>query len=393
VIAAQSRTAPIRVMQMIDTLDAGGAERVAVNFANLLPRGAFASWLCTTRRDGPLADLVAGDVSRLALERTRRFDLGLRRLGDVVGGEGIQIIHAHGSSLFVALAAAFRPPYPTVIWHVHHMHGSGDYAPWIYRLFGRRAAKTIAVSHQVAAWVRQTLGFPPDRVMYLPNFSAAGVTRARAGGGDPAAAACAPAPASADALPGAGACRVVSVANLRPPKDQLTLVDAFARVIHGGARAHLLLVGGGDAEYRAAVERRVGELSLGAHVSLLGPRADVAGILRECDIGVLSSSTEGFPLALAEYGTAGLPAVATRVGQCADILDGGRAGIVVDPRNAGQLGAALLALIANGGERRRLGETLQRRVADCYSPDSVLRQLCALYEQLAVGQTQGTSPC
>src|SRR5262245_9627388 len=69
------------VLHLIDTLEAGGGERVAVNLANLMSRSKYRSYLCVTRREGPLADLVAPDVERICLRRKRSFDLaGLRQL-------------------------------------------------------------------------------------------------------------------------------------------------------------------------------------------------------------------------------------------------------------------------------------------------------------------------
>ena len=68
----------IGVMQVIDTLAMGGAERVAVNLANGLPAARYASHLCTTRQDGPLAASLERHVGRLRLGRTRRLDVGWR---------------------------------------------------------------------------------------------------------------------------------------------------------------------------------------------------------------------------------------------------------------------------------------------------------------------------
>src|SRR5579863_5854429 len=62
-------------MHLIDTLAAAGAERVAVNIVNHLPRDRYIPYLCTTRSDGPLDALVAPDVIRLRLQRRSRFDL------------------------------------------------------------------------------------------------------------------------------------------------------------------------------------------------------------------------------------------------------------------------------------------------------------------------------
>src|SRR5215218_7414144 len=64
--ASMSRTG---IMQITDTLAAGGTERVAVNVANNLPRARYEVHLCTTRQDGPLARLVSEDVGRLTLSR------------------------------------------------------------------------------------------------------------------------------------------------------------------------------------------------------------------------------------------------------------------------------------------------------------------------------------
>jgi glycosyltransferase involved in cell wall biosynthesis len=359
---------PIKVMQLTDTLDAGGAERVAVNFANLLPRDRFESSLCTTRSDGALASLVKPDVGRVSLGRKTRFDLPpLRRLADFVSTERIEILHAHGASLLVALTAAFRPPYPALVWHLHHVHQPEEYSPWVYRVIGTRPAAVVAVSQQVADWSRRQLWVSARRLVYMPNFSLPEAIEPRA----------------VPDLPGARGRRIACVANVRPPKDQRTLIEAFARVLRSAPEAHLLLIGGGDAGYRATVRAAIARHGLESSVSMLGERSDVQAILAACDIAVLSSASEGFPLALVEYGQAGLPVVATRVGQCADVLDHGDAGLLVDPGNPHQLAAALLSLWHSPAQRRLLGQKLRRRVQQRYNAEPVLQQLCSLYERVA----------
>src|SRR5688572_888919 len=58
----RKRPSAIRVMHVIDTQEGGGAERVAVNLANLLPRCRYETHFCTTRSEGVLAGLIADDV-------------------------------------------------------------------------------------------------------------------------------------------------------------------------------------------------------------------------------------------------------------------------------------------------------------------------------------------
>jgi glycosyltransferase involved in cell wall biosynthesis len=116
----------------------------------------------------------------------------------------------------------------------------------------------------------------------------------------------------------------------------------------------------------------------------LGVRRDVYAILKACDIGVLSSACEGLPLALIEYGMAALPAVATNVGQCGEVLDEGRAGILVASASPEPLAEALLSLLKSPERRLALGKQLHRRVKERYSADAVMKQVCQIYEKILV---------
>lgn len=337
----------IGILHLVDSLDPGGAERVAVNLVNHLSRERFRPFLATTRREGALASAVLPDVGRLSLNRSRTLDLGaLRRLVRFVRDNGIFVVHAHSSSLFLASLV----PGVRIVWHDHFGRlGEEDRPAWLWGPAARRAAAVVAVSEDLARWSRERLGV---EAFYLPNF----IPEAPAG----------PIPD----LP--GTLRVVCVANLRAQKDHLTLLRAFARI----PDAHLLLAG---AEVEPAYAARVREeaSSLGDRVTFLGSRPDVPDLLRGCDVGVLSSASEGFPLSLLEYGRAGLAAVATRVGQCPEVLDG--AGILVPPGDPEALADALLALLRDPARRRELGERLRRRVREIYSPSAVMARLEAVY--------------
>ncbi len=68
------------------------------------------------------------------------------------------------------------------------------------------------------------------------------------------------------------------------------------------------------------------------------------------------------PVALLEYADAGLPIVCTAVGQCADLLDGGRAGRLVAPGDAEGIARALLDCLEQSEEREQLGRAARERV-------------------------------
>lgn len=359
----------IGVLHMTDTLEPGGMERVAVNLVNALPRERFAASLCTTRRGGPLSDLVALDVARLDLARRRTLDAtAFWKLRAFIKAHNVRILHAHASALFAAIAGSFCPPYPVVVWHDHCGHEQTAPRPVsLYRLAAARVSGVISVNELLAEWARTKLGVRHDRVWYVPNFVSEDSTTD-----------------AAPSLPGRPGSRVVCVANLRPQKSHLDLLRAFAQVTRQAPEAHLLLVGReADTTYARSVREAVRTLELGSHVTMLGERADVAAILRQCDVGVLSSVSEGFPLALVEYGLAGLPVVSTDVGQCSEMLDNGKAGMLVAAGNPAALAAAIGDLFRSPDRGIRLGERLRQRVRERYGADAVIQQISRVYDTVA----------
>lgn len=358
---------PIRVMQVVDTLELGGAERVAANLANLLRPNRFVSYLCTTRRDGPLVNQLAAHVHHFCLHRTGRYDAaGLRRMIQLVTRERIQILHAHGSSLFVARVAAALAHHPILVWHDHY--GGADWnqrAAWLYKR-AIAGASVIAVNDSLAQWSRDVLQVPADHVWYLPNWVEDDESTELNG-----------------PLPGDIGKRVICVANLRAQKDHMTLLRAILSVRKVSPEVHLLLLGQPmESRYADYVLDQIGALGLTSNVSYLGPRLDVMAVLRACDIGVLSSVSEGLPLALLEYGMAGLAVVATDVGQCREVLVNGSAGILVPPSAPEPMAAALIDLLGSPERRAALGKSLQAHVTANYHARPVLARICEIYEGL-----------
>ncbi|MEW6510877.1 MAG: glycosyltransferase family 4 protein [Bacteroidota bacterium] len=356
----------VAVMQICDSLDAGGMERVAVNLANALPRDRYVSHLCTTRRDGALEGVVAPDVLRLRLERKSTLDVQeFRRLVQYIRESRIALLHAHGPSLFIAAAASAFAPHPAVIWHDHFgAHETETRIPWLYRVPARRLSGVIAVSEALAAWTVEELHVDPVRVKFIKNFVA-----------EPSASLVVP------PLPGAPGKRLVCVANLRPQKDHRNLLAAMKLVIRAVPKAHLILLGGSvDAGHTERLKAFMDNDGLAGHVSWLGSRDDVQAILKGCDVGVLGSASEGLPLALIEYGMAGLPAVATSVGQCAEVLEEGRAGLLVPPGSPQALADAIVSLLRSPDLRKRLSRRFATRVREMYSVRKNLDEICELYE-------------
>jgi glycosyltransferase involved in cell wall biosynthesis len=357
------------VLHLVDCLDVGGAETVAVNLVNALPREHYRVYLGTTRRDGPLAAKVRPDVGRLRLARRRRCDLAaVGRLASYIRSNQILIVHAHSTSVFIGIVAAWLVGQCKVIWHDHYGGQWLRVRPrWLYMPASLAVSGVVAVNQALAEWAIRALRVPAARVWYVPNFV--------------------PPPADLPhwvELPGQPGQRVVCVANFRPEKAHGTLLQAAAQVVRCQPHAHFLLVGGvGHQTYYAGIQQSIADLGLSDHVTLLGPRGDVPAILRACTIGVLSSASEGLPLALLEYGAAGLAAAATHVGQCAEVLDPPHAGLISAPNDPATLAANILRLLHTPGLRAELGAKLQARVVEHYSCDAAVSRIQTIYTLLA----------
>lgn len=124
--------------------------------------------------------------------------------------------------------------------------------------------------------------------------------------------------------------RVGMVARLEAHKDQPTLIQAIALLRNQGTMVEAWLIGEGSR--RPALEQLISELQLEKQVRLLGMRRDIPSLLSELDMFVFAAKPdEGFGIALAEAMAAGVPIVASDVGACREVLDGGKLGLLVEP--------------------------------------------------------------
>ena len=110
----------MRIIQIIDSLEAGGAERMAVNYANALVPHVDFSGLVTTRKEGPLLSQLHKRVDYLFLNKQNSFDLeALLLLRRFVVKHRVTLVHAHSTSFFIAFLLKLVCPSVKLIWHDH----------------------------------------------------------------------------------------------------------------------------------------------------------------------------------------------------------------------------------------------------------------------------------
>lgn len=166
----------------------------------------------------------------------------------------------------------------------------------------------------------------------------------------------------------------VFAGRLHPTKDLSTLLTASA--IAGRSRQFIVWLVG-DGPERQMLERQTAQLDLNPTVRFVGPVADVAPYLVSADAFVMSSVTEGLPMALLEAMAHGLPCIATDVGGIPGLLDEGT-GIVVPPKNPELLARAMIRIIDSQALRSRLGRNGREKATTDFDLQRIVDRYLAL---------------
>ena len=173
----------------------------------------------------------------------------------------------------------------------------------------------------------------------------------------------------------------VIVARLNPEKDHATLFHAVDLVRRVDKTFQLMIAG--DGPCLEELESLAVALNLGTAVRFLGKVDDVAGLLREASMLVLSSVKEGISLTLLEAMARGLPVVATRVGGNPEVVVDGETGLLVPPSNPRALADALLKIRQDSALGLALGRAGRERAEVCFD----IRRMIADYENLYANPT------
>ncbi len=176
---------------------------------------------------------------------------------------------------------------------------------------------------------------------------------------------------------------VGSVGRLMPQKAHEYLLESVAMLRSKYPRIRLLLVG--DGECRDSLEARAKELDVSSGVLFLGERGDVADLLRVFDVYAMSSIFEGVGRALSEAMYCELPIVATPVNGVKEMVLHEETGLVVPPRDARSLAAAIDRVVSDPELGKRLGTNARRRAAELLDGERMIRGIEDLYGALTAG--------
>jgi len=173
---------------------------------------------------------------------------------------------------------------------------------------------------------------------------------------------------------------VGAVAALTQEKGHKHLIEAAALVVREVPDARFVILGEG--ELRPALERQIKELRLDKHVVLPGFRADILSFIKSFDLFVMSSLFEGLGTSLLDAMALSKATVASDTGGIPEVVSHGETGLLVPPRDARGLAAAIAMLLKDPERRERMGRAGLDRVTRLFSADQMVEKTLDVYRNL-----------
>jgi glycosyltransferase involved in cell wall biosynthesis len=137
----------------------------------------------------------------------------------------------------------------------------------------------------------------------------------------------------------------------------------------------------GEGTDRKKLEEDIANLNLSSKVFLVGYKDYAARLLSAFDVFTLTSTTEALGYVLLEAGLAGLPVVASRVGGIPEIIEDGKTGLLVKPRDTEGMRDAILTLMQDREMGERLGTALKKKVEQEFSLTQMVDKTMKLYQK------------
>lgn len=362
----------MRILQVLPSLGAGGAERMVLHLS---------AWLKDAGQEVEVAYLNPIHTMRVEFEEKGVSTCYLKTLPfisrwyprDLVRylvELRPDVVHCHGVVWRKAGMACRNTRTPCILT----LHGY--YADWIDRGRGwmikliPHTNYIVGVSEQVVRLVRERLSVCEDKLLFIPNGIPDIADQAEE--------------KDVAVLHELNLGHVIgTVARLEPPKDFNTLLEAVAI-----AKRHIddiSLFIAGDGSLRAAIEEQARQLGILDRVFLLGYVSNVASFLKRIDVFVLSSLSEGMPISVLEAMCMERPIVATDVGSNSMMLDNGRCGLLVQPNDPHAMAVAIVELLTNPNRAQQLAYNARSRYVEEFTVEAMAARYLKLYKLATEG--------
>lgn len=365
----------LKILQVVDSLDAGGMEAQLVSLMNRLDPEAFRFHVVCLRHEGVHAARLREGIRVTALKKAEGFQWQAVRQLKAILQEGYDLIHTHNWGPLVYAALASRGGKVTPILHGEHAQLNVSELAWKKLWLRKLLYRACAGVHTVSAGQKDELlacGLKHHRLLALINgvdthrFRPAVKEEARQWIRLPVEA------------------RVLGiVARFGSFKRHAALVEAFERVAGANPDLHLLMVGEGGPE-KEAVTKQVAASPFSSRIIMAGYQTDPVPWYQAMDALMVPSSNEGLSNATLEAMASGVPVLTNDICGARELLGADEGGWVRDLSTVEKLSAELQTLLAMPLDRWEVqGRRGRARAEAVFSWDGMARAYAQAFSDCA----------
>jgi glycosyltransferase involved in cell wall biosynthesis len=294
----------MKIIQVIDFLNVGGAERVCVSLCNSLYNAGHKIELLLLCGNGVLNNSLEVDLPIHQLKRKRKFSLiSLYRCAKIMQRFDVVHVHMRHNYRYVKLVKTLFLLQVKVILHDHYGDIDRDISvPFGLKLFFK-PSYYIGVSESLRHWGEHQLGVSTSRVFLLTNsISKRGVKHGKEKKG------------------------FVLVGNIKPIKNQLFAIELMSRIdttltIYGAIQ---------DERYYRELLETIKKLDIEHKIHFIHDCITIQDKLPEYEFGLQTAISESGPLVLIEYLAQSLPFLGYRTGQVALDIEKKQPSLIID---------------------------------------------------------------
>lgn len=355
----------IKVMQIVQSLECGGLEKVAISLADGLQKRFWDVSICCLDKPGNLApEALNKNINVINIGKKSGIDFSLvTKLAKIFKKENVKVVHTHNMGPLIYGTLASRLAGVPVVINTRHGRERKRCSRFIWLLNN----EVVTISFDAKNKLLESNRIDANKIKVIYNgikidefeISEENNYRKRLSLTDN------------DYVIG-------TVARLSLEKDQKTLIDAFEIICKQFENARLIIVG--DGLLRAELEEHCVNLKIKNKVFFMGFRDDVANILNIFDVFVLSSRTEGISLTLLEAMAAGKPIVATDVGGNPEVVADGVTGVLVPTNDPIKMAKSIINILENKKLSKAMAGNGRKRVEEIFSQEKMVMEYEKLYK-------------
>lgn len=368
---------PVVLAELAGSAGYGGGERYLELLFDQLDHNRFAPLLICPEPGPFVGKMIAKGVSTRVVHLAPLFNpFALVRLAFVLKREGVMILQTHGARANVyGIFAGWLAGVPCVVSTVHNSIKDYPVSPikrWMYRVMLRvalsQADRIICVSDALkrdvvadsphVAPLTTTIWNGIDPVVFGRSTSRNTIRHKWSVGHGPA---------------------LLTVARLTEEKGHRFLIEALPGLLKEWPDLICLFVGEG--ECREPLRSLAREKNVEQSCRFAGAQRDLVDWYAAADVVILPSLSEGFPFVILEALAMARPVVATAVNGVPEVIEEGRTGLLVPPRNVQALEMAIRNVLCDPAWATRMGQAGQKEVFARFTVGRMVQETVNVFEE------------